>query len=77
MEYIDARGWRYRVMKGLNGYWEARYRKPDQPGQKPRGDDKGWKCVARLFWHKTKREGEHELAMYAKHRGMRTKEETE
>ena len=77
MEYIDARGWRYRVMKGLNGYWKARYRKPDQPGQKPRGDDKGWKCVARLFWHKTKREAEHDLAMYAKHRGMHVKEETE
>lgn len=70
MEYIDARGWRYRVMQGLDGSWKGRYRKPDEPGQKPRDDDKGWKCVASLFWRKTKDEAEHDLAVYAKYKGM-------
>ena len=43
MEFIDARGWRYRVMQGLDGSWKARYRKPDKPWQKNRADDVGWK----------------------------------
>ena len=42
MEYIDARGWRYRVMQGLDGSWKGRYRKPDAPG-KPRRDNVGWR----------------------------------
>ena len=71
MEFIDARGWRYRVMQGLDGSWKARYRKPDAPGKKKRSDAAGWKCVAKLPWRKTKEEAEHDLAEYAACKGMK------
>ena len=61
MEYVDGRGWRYRVMQGLDGSWKARYRKPNKPWQKKR----------------RKEEAEHDLAVYAERKGMRVKEETE
>lgn len=70
MEYIDARGWHYRVMQGLAGSWKARYRKPNAPGKKNRSDAAGWKCVAKLPWRKTKEEAERDLAEYAKCKGM-------
>ena len=70
MEYIDARGWRYRVMQGLDGSWKGRYRKPDKPWQKSRADDVGWKNVAALPWRKTQEEAERDLAEYAKCKGM-------
>lgn len=70
MEYIDARGWRYRVMQGLDGSWKGRYRKPDKPWQKSRADDVGWKNVAALLWRKTQEEAERDLAEYAKCKGM-------
>ena len=47
MEYIDARGWRYRVMQGLDGSWKGRYRKPYAPG-KPRRDNVGWRGMLSL-----------------------------
>lgn len=71
MEYIDGRGWRYRVMQGLDGSWKARYRKPNKPWQKKRRDDEGWKNVAALPWRKTKEEAERDLAEYAKRKEMR------
>ena len=71
MEYIDARGWRYRVMQGLDGSWKGRYRKPDKPWQKSRADDVGWKNVAALPWRKTQEEAERDLAEYAKCKEMR------
>lgn len=71
MEFIDARGWRYRVMQGLDGSWKARYRKPDKPWQKNRADDVGWKNVAALLWRKTQEEAERDLAEYAKRKEMR------
>ncbi|WP_245535205.1 hypothetical protein [Selenomonas infelix] len=71
MEYIDARGWRYRVMQGLDGSWKGRYRKPDKPWQKNRADDVGWKNVATLPWRKTQEEAERDLAEYAKRKEMR------
>ena len=74
---MDCRGWRYLVMQGLDGSWKARYRKPDEPGQKPRDDDKGWKCVTSLFWRKTRNEAEHDLAVHAKHKAMRIYEKEE
>lgn len=70
MEYIDARGWRYRVMQGLDGSWKGRYRKPDKPWQKSRADDVGWKNVAALPWRKTQEEAERDLAEYAKCKKM-------
>lgn len=70
MEYIDARGWRYRVMQRLDGSWKGRYRKPDKPWQKSRADDVGWKIVAALPWRKTQEEAERDLAEYAKCKGM-------
>jgi hypothetical protein len=75
MEYVDERGCHYRVIQGLEGIWKGCYRKPDQLGQKLQDDDAEWKCVTSLFWRKTKREAEHDLAVYAKHKGMRVKDD--
>lgn len=69
-EYMDCRGWRYRVMQGLDGSWKARYRKPDAPGKK-RPDDAGWHGVSALSWRKTAEEAECDLAAYAKKKSMR------
>lgn len=71
MEFIDARGWRYRVMQGLDGSWKARYRKPDKPWQRKRTEEQGWKNVAALLWRKTKEAAEADLADYAARKEMR------
>lgn len=71
MEFIDARGWRYRVMQGLDGSWKARYRKPDKPWQKKRTEEQGWKNVTTLPWCKTKGAAEADLADYAARKEMR------
>ena len=67
---MDCRGWRYRLMQGLDGSWKARYRKPDAPGKK-RPDDVGWHGVSALSWRKTAEEAEQDLAEYAKKKAMR------
>ena len=69
-EYMDSRGWRYRVMQGLDGSWKARYRKPDAPGKK-RPDDAGWHGVSALSWRKTAEEADQDLAAYANKKAMR------
>ena len=69
MEDIDARGWRYRVMQGLDGSWKGRYRKPDAPG-KPRHDDAGGHGVLSLQYRKRRDVAERDLAEYAKCKGM-------
>ena len=75
-EYMDCRGWRYRVMQGLDGSWKARYRKPDAPGKK-RPDDTGWHGVSALSWRKTAEEANQDLAAYAKKKAMRIYEKEE
>lgn len=67
---MDCRGWRYRVMQGLNGSWKARYRKPGAPGKK-RPDDAGWHGVSALSWRKTAEEADQDLAAHAKKKVMR------
>nr|WP_304100025.1 hypothetical protein [Mitsuokella multacida] len=68
MEYIDSRGWRYRVMQGLGTEYKARYKKPDKGG---------WHCVARLPWRATAEEAEKDLAAYAARHGMKEEREHE
>ena len=36
-EYIDSRGWKYRVMQGLGDAFKARYQKPDKNTAKTAG----------------------------------------
>lgn len=67
MEYIDSRGWRYRVMRGLGTEYKARYKRPDKGG---------WHCVARLPWRETEEEAEKDLTIYAANHNMREVEET-
>ncbi len=56
--YIDARGWRYKVMGGLgeNNY-KARYQKPGKSG---------WKCMKNMEWRKSYDEAQRDLNARAK-----------
>ena len=74
MEYIDSRGWHYRVMQGLDGSRKARFRKPNKPQQKNRPDDVGWKNVASLPWRTTKEDAMADLADYAARKQMQVSE---
>ena len=62
--YEDSRGWRYRVMPGIDtpSSYKARYNKPEK---------RGWKCVAALPWRKSEAEAEKDLAAYAARHGMK------
>lgn len=62
--YEDKRGWRYRVMQGIDTWpsYKARYNKLGTPG---------WKCVRTLPWRGTREEAEKDLAGYAARHGMK------
>ena len=64
-KYIDARGWKYKVMSGIGfDCFKARYQKLDR-------DDpvSGWKCVAAVPWRGTFAEAQADLDRLAKERG--------
>lgn len=59
--YIDARGWRYKVMPGLGvNQYKGRYNKPDK---------RGWHCIAKLPWRETSAEAELDLRAMAVRKG--------
>lgn len=63
-KYIDARGWKYRVMSGIGGdTFKARYQKPEKTGSD------GWKGVAAVPWRKTFDEAQEDLNRLACDRG--------
>ena len=61
--YIDQRGWKYKVMRGLGNTYKARYQKPDKHGSD------GWHCVRSLPWRETAEEAQHDLDQYAAAKG--------
>lgn len=65
-EYIDKRGWKFKVMHGLGDVWKARYNKPGA---------RSWKCVAVLPWRESREDAERDLEAYAASHGMREAEE--
>lgn len=65
-EYIDKRGWRFKVMHGLGEVWKARYNKPGKGS---------WKGVAVLPWREKREDAEHDLEVYAESHGMKKVEE--
>ena len=65
-EYIDKRGWKFKVMHGLGDVWKARYNKPGT---------RSWKCVAVLPWRWNREDAEDDLEVYAEAHGMKKVEE--
>ena len=62
--YIDKRGWKYRVMRGLGeNTFKARYQKPEKRG------GTGWHCVQSLPWRNTFDEAQVDLNKLAKEKG--------
>lgn len=61
-EYIDKRGWKFRVMHGFGDVWKAIYNKPGKPS---------WKGVAVLPWRENREDAEHDLEAYAASHGMK------
>lgn len=62
-KYMDGRGWKYQVMRGLGESYKARYQRPER-----RGSD-GWKCVARLPWRDNERDAQADLDEMAEEKG--------
>ena len=63
--YRDSRGWKYKVMAGINCVsWKGRYQKPDR-------DDPyiGWKCMRQLPWRNSKADAQADLDRLAEKNG--------
>ena len=59
-KYIDSRGWKYQVMRGLGeSNYKARYQKPEKRG------DIGWKGLASVPWRKSFEEAQADLDQLA------------
>ena len=68
-KYVDVRGWRYQVMRGLGeSNWKARYQKPGSVS---------WKCVATLPWRKSAEEAQRDLDQLAAEKGWAAEWPTE
>lgn len=62
--YIDARGWKYRVMPGIgDDSFKTRYQKADKHGLI------GWKGFPQLPWRGSFDEAQADLNAYAKEKG--------
>lgn len=61
-EYIDNRGWKYRVMSGLGVEFKGRYQKPGKTG---------WKCMRNLEWRESFDQAQSELNEMAESKGWR------
>lgn len=71
-EYVDERGWKYKVMSGIGpNAFKARYQKPDQDGAD------GWKSVTTLPWRSTFDEAQADLDRIAQQRGWAERDVTE
>lgn len=56
--YIDERGWRYKVMGGIGqGTYKTRYKKPDSYS---------WKCISKLPWRENFDRAQRDLNLLAK-----------
>lgn len=65
-KYIDARGWKYKVMGGIGeNTYKARYQKPEKSG------DVGWKGLGAVPWRNTFEEAQANLDRLAKEKGWR------
>lgn len=65
-QYIDKRGWKYKVMPGLgDNTFKARYQKAGMSGAD------GWKCCAALPWRSTFEEAQRDLDQKAEKQGWR------
>lgn len=66
-KYIDARGWKYQVMSGIDSdpSFKARYQKPEKQG------DVGWKGLAAVPWRTTREEAQADLDQLAAKKGWR------
>lgn len=65
-EYIDSRGWKYRVMSGLGeNTFKARYQRPEKHG------NVGWKGLTSVPWRKTFEEAQADLDALAEDRGWK------
>ncbi|MBQ9346896.1 MAG: hypothetical protein IJT94_06070 [Oscillibacter sp.] len=66
-KYIDQRGWKYKVMRGIvDDTFKARYQKPEKSGST------GWKGVASLPWRSTFEEAQADLDRMARKKGWQT-----
>jgi hypothetical protein len=65
--YIDKRGWKYRVQTGIGDptQYKARFQKPEKHGED------GWHCVAALPWRETFDQAQADLNAYAEQKGWR------
>lgn len=61
-EYIDNRGWKYRVMGGLEVGFKGRYQKLGKTG---------WKCMRNLEWRESFDQAQSELNAMAESKGWR------
>ena len=61
-EYIDKRGWKFRVMHGVGDVRKVRHNKPGA---------RSWKCVAVLPWRENREDAERDLEAYAASHGMK------
>lgn len=64
-EYIDKRGWKFRVMHGLGDVWKACYNKPYR---------NIWQEVDVLPWRESREDAEDDLEVYAEAHGMKRAE---
>lgn len=65
-KYIDARGWKYKVMSGLgDNSFKARYQKPEKTG------NTGWRGLAAVPWRKSFQEAQMDLDRLAAGKGWK------
>lgn len=63
--YIDKRGWKYKVMSGISGNtFKARYQKPEKSGSS------GWKGLTTVPWRDNFDDAQADLNAYAKQKDM-------
>lgn len=66
MQYMDERGWKYRVMSGIGeNQFKARYQKPEKHGET------GWHGVAAVPWRSTETEAQTDLDQLAAKKGWK------
>ena len=79
MTYIDNRGWRYRVMRGIpslprfDDWYDTSARTTTTPykARYKKPGSGGWKCVRTLPWRDTREAAEKDLTAYAARHHMR------
>jgi hypothetical protein len=76
MEYINSRGWRYRVMRGIpslprfDNWYDTSARGTAYKAYRKTSGGR-WKCVRTLPWRDTREAAEKDLAAYAARHGMK------